>query len=918
MFKSGFQRYESVYPCKGGGRGNRMSFIVGLSAAEFENISSPAENRAPRPSHVTFLLRCILISFCFFLPFHAFADTTRWEPYPPGTGGPWGGKIRKIQIPDPMGQILWAATSGGAHYSADGGLTWENRSSGLPTLNVMSLDAQGGRVLAFIEYPVEYRGLYQSDNGGLLWEKAALFRVSNEQLESFPCIRDILLDPANPDHAFLYYEQGDCEGSDYRSPGGLVEANLDQASTEPSWEIVWEKVEKTTFVADMHFLNGGDLIWANSDGSIYEYFQGDDIPVELLTDLKSNCDNDNKYDVVVDFVVLDANEQIYAAACGTAGLFISFKDGEGNIKWAERHFSSVGYEEAAFDVIVNQLAADPSNANRLVYAVHHITDTATYLFEIEDVSIDPDYKCVIENGKMKNCDMAFEKGQYWDIINPAYRMAGKPKIINLPEKGMEILDVQLSDGAEYFGESEAGVFMRTRGEDDFVHSSKGIAAFAVKDIAFSPRADGSFVVTGGGSVELGNGGVYFWDAQALSWRRSSGWHVGASTDLAGYRGEEVWVTATGGADGSGFYSSVDNGLSWQYRNNKMGEIGDSAKKSICEFTFSTSDNKAAIAGTSSGFYLSADGGNTWAVDSDYISFGRWLVAEDIARPRSFFAASGNSLYSVSHAGGAVWDVQLELEDGVCSGCVVSSMAASSRIGGHLLIGTGGSGVYERVSPTEGVRLLSQVPAGNVSAVAVADREGDPWMAASVDQKGIYVVKDGSSNWLKITEGLESSNGDVPLINVLAFDPLSPRLIAGVENRGLFFLDFGEAAGFEPYPWSVEDINSESGGLTADIAVSAQEIIQGAEMRFSSDGFDWSAWLPLAEKQTVPLSSKIRTSEVLFVQFKDENGNASIVVEKDVKDILPPPPPGSSKGGGGGGGGCFVSLLADFLDASPSR
>jgi len=877
-----------------------MNLIAGLFAAKLESASASGENYAPRPPRVRFFLGCILISFCFFLPSHAFADTTRWEPYPPGTGGPWGGKIRKIQIPDPMGQVLWAATAGGAHYSADGGLTWENRSSGLPALNVMSLDAQGDRVLAFIEYPEEYRGLYQSDNGGRSWKKADLFRASNEQLESFPCIRDVLLDPANSDHAFLYYEVGDCEGS-YRNKysGGLVEANLDKTSLDPAWAIVPGKDEAFN-VAAMHLLDGGNLVLAEVDGSLYEFAEGSSTPDELPTGLYSKC-GFSDHDEVVDFLVLDAEKQILAAACGTGGLFISIDGGD---SWDERHFSSVKYGESDFDVIVELLAADPMDANRLVYAVHHITDTATYLFEIEDVSLVP---------ASASYDMAFEKGQYLDITYPASRMGGKPKIINLPEKGMEILDVQISGEAEYLGESEAGAFMRTRGEANFVHSSKGIAAFDVKGLAFSPRADGSFTVTGGGSIEDGNGGVYFWDAEALSWRRSSGWHVGVSTDLIGYRGAEVWVTAKGGADGSGFYSSSDNGLSWQFRS---GSMGPGARKNIYGFTFSTSDNKAAIAGTSSGFYLSADGGNTWTLDTDFLSFGRWLVAEDVGSPKSFFAASGTSLYSVSPAKGAAWDAQFE--DFVCSDqFIVSSMAASARTSGHLLIGTGNGGLYERISPTEGMRLLSQVPVGNVSAVAVADREGDPWMAASVDQKGAYVVKDGSAKWLKITEGLESSNGDVPLISVLVFDPLSPRLIAGVENRGLFFLDFDEVAGFEPYPWAVEDIYNEAGELAADIVVSAQ-ITQDSEVRFSSDGFEWSAWAPVAEMQTVPLSSKIRTSEVLFVQFKDENGNASIVVEKDVKDILPPPPPSSSKGGGGGGGGCFVSLLADFFDASPSR
>lgn len=842
-------------------------------------INEPAETIAKNLNSISFFGRNLSFLFVLvavlsvLLQTIAIADTGRWMPYPPGIGGPWGGKVRKILSPDPLGSIMWAAAAGGVFFSSDGGKKWEARNNGLPNLDIISLSAAGDRLLAFIEYPQEYRGLYQSDSSGLQWEAAPVWRLDGGKYvkAAFPCISNILIDPADIDHAFFYYEQGECEGY-YRKKysGGLVEMELDQ---ESGWIVVPGRDESFS-VAGMQLMGNGDLAFADLDGSIYEFPKGALVAEEPSIGLYSKC-GFSDYDEVLDFIVLDDNKQILAAACGVGGLFVSL---DGGANWEERHFSKIKYDENDFDVLVNLLVADPLDANRLVYAVRHITDTSTYLFEIKDVT----------------------------RLSDSER--GKPKAIDLPEYGLELLDVHVGGDAEYVCESEAGIFRRDRGAPEFIHSSQGIAAFDVNGIAFAPRADGSFAVTGGGGRENGNGGVYFWDVASSSWRRSAGWNVGVSTELAAYRGDEIWVTAKGGLNGGGLYSSIDGGLSWQFRS---GSMGMGARHNVYGFQFSTSNNKVGLAGTSSGFYRTVDGGANWSVDLEFVYTGGWIVAEDVSGPMDFFAASGDFMYSVYLENGRAW--KTSLVEVVNDPVMVSAIAASPRDGGHVLIGTRSNGLYERGVLVDGSwqRPLTRIPSGNVLSAAIADRKDDDWMAASIQGKGVYFIKDGSTRWEMLSEGLESFSGDLPRVNVLVFDPLAPRLIAGVENMGLYFLDFTDDIKIpEAYLFRVERIYKESGELIADIKISAQEFPMGAEMRFSSDGVAWGRWKQLAAEELLQLSAQIRTSQTVFAQFRDASGNASGVADENVKDLLPPLP-SSASSGGGGGGGCFISMLSNI-------
>ncbi len=63
---------------------------------------------------------------------------------------------------------LWMATREGAWRSADRGRTWVHVTEGLPSRNVLSIDAEasGGRMLATA---VGSRGVYESKDAGKSW-----------------------------------------------------------------------------------------------------------------------------------------------------------------------------------------------------------------------------------------------------------------------------------------------------------------------------------------------------------------------------------------------------------------------------------------------------------------------------------------------------------------------------------------------------------------------------------------------------------------------------------------------------------------------------------------------------------------------------------------------------------------------------
>ncbi len=98
------------------------------------------------------------------------AATDRWEPFPPGVGGPWGGTVYRIVLADAADpDSAWAATAGGV-YRWDGN-RWVL--AGLGGEEVWDLAACGGHPPREIWAALGDRGLWVLRNPGATWENAS-------------------------------------------------------------------------------------------------------------------------------------------------------------------------------------------------------------------------------------------------------------------------------------------------------------------------------------------------------------------------------------------------------------------------------------------------------------------------------------------------------------------------------------------------------------------------------------------------------------------------------------------------------------------------------------------------------------------------------------------------------------------------
>ncbi|RMG86849.1 MAG: hypothetical protein D6708_13730, partial [Candidatus Dadabacteria bacterium] len=126
------------------------------------------------------------------------AATDRWEPYPPGVGGPWGGSVRRIVVDADGG--LWAATGGGVYRSADGGDTWAFASEGFGSLDVTDVAVCGSGPAA-VWAATAGSGLYVSRDAGTTWAATAASALS---VAGRPQTRfsHVAVDPTDCDRVF--------------------------------------------------------------------------------------------------------------------------------------------------------------------------------------------------------------------------------------------------------------------------------------------------------------------------------------------------------------------------------------------------------------------------------------------------------------------------------------------------------------------------------------------------------------------------------------------------------------------------------------------------------------------------------------------------------------------------------------------
>jgi len=738
------------------------------------------------------------------------ASTTRWQPYPPGVGGPWGGSVRRLVSPgdpanpsDPRWNELWAATGGGVFSSSDGGATWAARNGDLEDLDVTDIAVFPSTPFRVV-IATANGGAFLSTDEGVTWRSLGI---------TTPVWR-VAIDPGNWNHLFAA-----CFGA-----SEAVLESFDGGVTWAALEVF--SVTRFAFAADR------TLYASTRTGRIYRYGLFDSAPV-LIHRLAA---------VEIVELVLPGNDgSTLVAAQGGEGLWVGDDGGDGweplsarvNDSWAE----VAGLAEF---LEIDAVAADRWDASgqRLVYRVHDpLAGAASAFYESPDLGA---------------------------TVSP----------VDLPEAGMELAQVFICPGAEWLCAEKAGAFRRTGRTGLFTHASRGLAAYVATDLAFAPDRLGGLLVAGGG-VGQGGGGLYRWDSAEALWHRiaaafgapivrppdpaAPGPTVGAfpaaSTELVRYRGRELWV----GVRGYGPYRSLNAGATWEYRG--VG-LGHSARQALSGLIFAAAQPEGMVAGTGAGVYFTRNGGLQWTLGTGIPTTLDWCVVRDVRSPSGFFAGGRDSeggVFAQTNDGGATWAEPVPDPDAFFgSNGRILSLAASSDLDGHVFAGTAFAGLFESF---DGGQTWSAAgggfPAlGEVRTLALAEESGDRWAAAAVGGR-VQVTSDGGTSWRQVADGLPAPGG-VPLaVNGLAFYPGSPRLVAALHGRGLWYLDVEPV---EPVAFLLGTPASPTNQTSATLTVAGLEVVS---YRYRFDGGGYSAVTPVATPIALTgLADGVHTVEVL--------------------------------------------------------
>ncbi|MHB8766324.1 MAG: hypothetical protein ACYDA8_18555 [Deferrisomatales bacterium] len=753
-----------------------------------------------------------------------------WQPYPPGVGGPWGGEIRRLVSPgdpanpsDPAWNELWAATPGGVYRSADAGLNWEPRNTGLDSLDVTDVAVcRGAPNRGLAATP---KGLYLTSDRGARWDRiaAGAFFVADaagtpvaSPQESF---WRVAVDPADPNRLFaatfgpthLLFRSEDGGGSWH-----ALDPDAPPASAPP------------VPVSRFAFSSAGTLYAATQGGAVYRAARGQGL--ELVAGRVGDGS------ALVDLAVPGGGE-VLAVAQGGAGLWISEN---GGATWSERHFRGGGNPDF---LEVDVVAADP---RRLLY---HLTDPS------------PSGAAAL------------------DALVETQDLGASRRTLALPESRLGVETLVAGPGWDGFGSRMAGVFLRPPGAAAFELRSRGLAAFDVRDVAFAPDGSGVVAAVGGTAPpgEVGSGGVHLW-SPATGWARrplAAAEVLGSGTLLVRFRGDEVWAAA----EGYGLFRSADGGATWEPGG---AGLGATAADFLAGLAFSPGRPDVAVAGTSAGVYGTTTGGTTWQLAAGVPQTGGWRLA--IAAGGTFLAAGldGHDGRLFSSADGAAW---AEPRPAAFAGLQLLALASSSRDPGRALVGTAGGGLWETVSAGASWRRVAGLP-GNarVDAVAVADDGARSLAAAHVPGQGVFVSADGGTTWSAVTLGLVPSGGELPLVQALGFEPGGGRLVAAVRDRGLWCLDVAPAderpRGFVAVEGGSPTADSER--VTVSLVHTGGPVAQ--EARYSNDRATWTAWEPFASARDWSLAPGPGTRAV-HVQLRSPAG-ATSAVYADTVGVLP--------------------------------
>jgi len=739
-----------------------------------------------------------------------------WAPYPAGIGGPWGGATRKIVSADGK---LWAATSGGVFYSADGGDTWQEKNTGLTHVNVTDLDvcipadSNIPTLLATTMIDGFHNSsdlVFISSDGGDNWQSVSKTEWAGKDMWR------AALDPSDASCGSMFVSSS----SDGPYSEWMLFKSFDGGS---SW-----KNDQSAPITRMVFSADGTLFFstkapsAATGGRVYSYSHSCAVDDYCYPTVVKTFSQDSVADLAIGG---PAGQQIVVASADSEGLYFSDDSG---VNWTKL---CDPYDLLLDFAYMQEVAVDPLDPARIVFSVLADFDNI-YSININDPAT---------------------------IVGP------------YGPEGAAISHIYLTNNAEWLSDETSGVFRRKNGEDAFSLSNAGITAASILDFDFS--SDDSSVMAVGWK-----GGLSLWDPVSESWTvADNGLPPNFSVELVKHLGNTVWA----GVYGQGLHASFDAGLSWARR---FDGVSISAGKHVESLVVMKADPNLALAATGAGVYSTEDGGVKWFIDPQINDKFDWQVEAD-AQGRLY---AGNregqqGLFFFKEQWSDQW-ISRGADYFTSYGTQILSLEPSLSVDGRLLAGTFSKGILESLDygatwSSIGDGALDAATNGvKITKVALANIPGinNRFAAVVKNTREVYATVDGGASWFLVMGGLQLPNEPMPFVETLSFVPGTTRLVAGLLNRGLWYVDLIYFAMNPVTSPTMNDSQTISGVCNTGQPIEVSVAPSGSFHQLTCQNESWSVDItPLQEGENTITASM------------DDNGAISTIVAKIIVDTTPP-------------------------------
>lgn len=640
-----------------------------------------------------------------------------------GQGGPPGASVSDLAVAVDNPNVMFAATNAGFFVSRSGGQTWSKGNGGLPSVNVRQV--AGNSTVQFVALRAE--GVYRSRNDAA-WEFAGEGLEGND-------ILSIEMSPMNPDVLYA----GSATGQVFQSlNGGEGWVSVDQGLDEGIY------IEISASPVDPDLLFALNFSGEEVRGRLFRTQNGGESWEEVLS---------GPVTVTGLAFAVDSPGVLWIATGG--GLFVTTDSGD---SFSGPFFATTSFQDVAIsptDSGVVYASISDSNVIRTNDGGQTWVTIVPGLPRARALRLEATERSVFAGLDGSGVFRSDDGGENWSISSAGMHGADVTALSVAPAAAGSILAAT----------SGGGMFQTHSGGEIWQESRQGFAAFQVTALRRDPAdAEQVYAATsnpffaGDGSLFKSADGGQSWEALfagrsvfdvavhpddgRILWAATSTDRFfgtagllqsrdGGRTfdEIRGDRGElsflDVTDIAIDSLDPRRIYVIARNPFSFpvSYRFAWTEDAGEQwfgagfTATPLTSVAVDPGDRRRIFVGSWSGVFLSADGGENFALSNN------GLPADAVVTSIAFDRNDNNAVYIATSAGvfksmtrGAGWvavNSGLELFP-------VGRVAADSSAAGHLYAATVGAGVFKTVdgganwTPTGGLAALSSAAIVNAA------------------------------------------------------------------------------------------------------------------------------------------------------------------------------------------------------------